>query len=133
MPPPELFCRSDQTRTLVPRHRNSGAPTFLRKCPICQSGTFGAPEVWCLGTRVLVPLQEYKKFFVLISKTSIRIIVIIHCREEGFVGKYRCVFSNSSRLEAFFFHWECIGNYTPNSRVVLTIYNFNTHRPYKKE
>ena len=28
---------------------------------------------------------------------------------------------------------ECIGNYTPNSRVVLTVYNFNTLPLYKKE
>ena len=38
----------------------------------------GAPEIWCLGTRVLVPSQECKKFFVLISRTSIRILIVFY-------------------------------------------------------
>ena len=32
----------------------------------------------------------------------------------------------------FFPEQECIGNYTPNSRVVLAVYNFNTLPLYKK-
>jgi len=48
------------------------------------------------------------------------------------------VFSNSFRLKAvyrhsFFPERECIGNYIPNSQVVLIVYNFNTLPLYRKE
>ena len=36
--------------------------------------SWGAPDFWCLGTKTLMPLQEYK-LFVLISRTSIRNLI----------------------------------------------------------
>ena len=46
------------------------------------------------------------------------------------------VFSNSSRLKAVYCHFfperECIGNYTPNIQVILTVYDFNALQLHKK-
>ena len=48
----------------------------------------------------------------------------------------RCIFpsilTRGGVLPFFFPEQECIGNYTPNSRVVLAVYNFNTLPLYKK-
>ena len=79
-------------------------------------------------------------------------IVIIHCREEGCIGKYapwgnlegrgvqiaeggvffQFIPTRDSVLPFFFPEQECIGNYIPNSWLVLTVYGFNTPLLYKK-
>ena len=54
----------------------------------------GAPEFWCLGTRVVVPLQKYKKkFFVLISRTSIRILIFFFFLTVSMCPQYFLILS----------------------------------------
>ena len=74
-------------------------------------------------------------------------IVIIHCREEECIGKYApwgnlegqgVQIANSSRLEvvychSFFQSGSELKITPPSSRVVLTVYKFNTFPLFKKE
>ena len=59
--------------------------------------------------------------------------IICTLRPEGRGGRiFQFIATRGSVLTFFFLVRECIGNYTQNSQVVLTIYNFNTLLLYKK-